>query len=269
MSPVRYMSPVLYVVDAFTNQPFLGNPAAVCLSENPCDETWMRNVAREMNLAETAFAHPIDGGYSLRWLTPKVEVDLCGHATLATAHVLWQTGKLRSDEAARFHTRSGWLICRQNHGWIEMDFPALATEFCEAPNGLATAIHAEPQSFHRTSMDYLVEIASAGQLRELVIDMNAVALFPVRGLIVTAKSDVPEYDFISRFFAPACGVNEDPVTGSAHCALGPYWSKKLGKTSLVAYQASERGGIVRMKTLEDRVLLEGQAVLMSKVEFVS
>lgn len=263
------MAPVLYVVDAFTNQPFQGNPAAVCVTESPCDENWMRNIAREMNLAETAFAHPVDGGYSLRWLTPKVEVDLCGHATLATAHVLWQTGRLRSDEFARFQTRSGWLICRPSNGWIEMDFPSLATEICEAPYGLVSAIKAEPQSVHRSSMDYLVEIASAGQLRELIVDVNAVALYPVRGLIVTAKSDSPKYDFISRFFAPACGVNEDPVTGSAHCALGPYWSRKLGKTSLVAYQASERGGIVRMKTSENRVLLEGQAVLMSKVEFVA
>jgi PhzF family phenazine biosynthesis protein len=263
------MAPVLYVVDAFTNQPFQGNPAAVCILENPCDEIWMRNVAREMNLAETAFAHPIDGGFSLRWLTPKVEVDLCGHATLATAYVLWHSGRLRPDESADFHTRSGWLACRQNDGWIEMDFPALGTESCEVPQGLLAAIHAQPLSFHKTSMDYLVEVASESQVRELIVDMNAIANYPVRGLIVTAKSDSSEYDFVSRFFAPACGVNEDPVTGSAHCALGPYWARKLGKESLVAYQASERGGVVRMQTSKDRILLKGQAVLMSKVEFVA
>ncbi len=262
------MAPVLYVVDAFTNQPFQGNPAAVCILKNPCDETWMRNVAREMNLAETAFAHPIDGGYSLRWLTPKVEVDLCGHATLATAHVLWRSGKLRPDEPAKFHTRSGLLVCRQSDGWIEMDFPALGTECCEGPTGLAAAINVQPLSFHKTSMDYLVELESESQVRELVVDMNAIAKYPVRGLIVTSKSDLSEYDFVSRFFAPACGVNEDPVTGSAHCALGPYWARKLGKASLVAYQASERGGIVQMQTSMDRILLKGQAVLMSKVELL-
>lgn len=262
------MTTTLYVIDAFTDKPFCGNPAAVCVLDEPADETWMKLVAREMNLSETAFLHPIEDGFSLRWLTPAVEVKLCGHATLAAAFLLWETGVLSPDQAARFHTLSGWLTCRRDGGWIEMDFPAVVCEPCDAPQGVAEALGCEPISCGFNGMDYLVEVASEKVLRGLNPNLSVLSLIPVRGVIVTSRSDAPEFDFISRFFAPAAGVNEDPVTGSAHCALGPYWQPKLGKSDFTAYQTSERGGVVKLSVKGDRVLLRGQAVMMSRVELL-
>jgi len=258
---------VLHVVDAFTHEPFKGNPAAVCVLDAPADEAWMKRVAREMNLSETAFLHPVDGGWNLRWFTPAVEVKLCGHATLASAFVLWETGVLRPDEAARFHTLSGWLTCRRDRDWIEMDFPAKAAAPCAAPAGLAEALGVELLWSGHSGMDYLVEVANEKTLRALQPDFRALAALPVRGIIVTCRSDSPEFDFVSRFFCPAVGVDEDPVTGSAHCALGPYWQSKLGKSDFTAWQASERGGTVKLTVSGDRMLLRGQAVMMSRVEF--
>lgn len=260
------MSTTLYVVDAFTETPFTGNPAAVCLLEAPRDESWMKLVARELNLSETAFLHPIEGGYSLRWFTPAVEVALCGHATLASAFTLWKTGVLAPETEARFFTKSGWLTCRRVRQEISMDFPAKAVTACDAPAGLAEALGCPLLFVGLNGMDYLVEVADAATLRILTPNVTALATLPVRGVIVTCASDTPEFDFLSRFFAPAAGVNEDPVTGSAHCALGPYWSSKLGKSELTAYQASERGGIVKLQVKGDRVVLQGSGVLMSKVE---
>ncbi len=261
------MNQILYVVDAFTDQPFAGNPAAVCLLEKPRDAEWMQQVAREMNLSETAFLTPLaEGGYHLRWFTPGAEVKLCGHATLASAFTLWHTGALPSDVEARFSTLSGWLTCRKTGDWIEMDFPAVNALPCDAPHGLAEALGVEPNFVGSNGMDYLVEIADAATLRSLAPNITAISELPVRGVIVTAASDQPEYDFISRFFAPAVGVPEDPVTGSAHCALGPYWATKLGKAELTGYQASQRGGVVRLAVRGERVLLRGQAVMMSRVE---
>jgi PhzF family phenazine biosynthesis protein len=216
------MSHTLHVVDAFTHRPFSGNPAAVCLLEQPADEAWMRLVAREMNLSETSFLHPIDDGWSLRWFTPTVEVKLCGHATLASAFTLWETCALKSEEAARFHTLSGWLTCRRDGDWIEMDFPAKVCEPCPPPVGLADALGCGVISCGLNGMDYLVEVADESVLRGLKPNFSALSVLPVRGVIVTCRSESPEFDFISRFFAPAADVNEDPVTGSAHCALGPY-----------------------------------------------
>ena len=228
----------------------------------------MQLVAREMNLSETAFLHPIEGGWSLRWFTPTVEVKLCGHATLASAHTLWETGAVVSDQPARFHTLSGWLTCRRKGAWIEMDFPAQVAEHCPPPAGLQTALGCELRFVGANGMDYLVEVADEATLRALKPNITALAALPVRGVIVTSRSSSAEFDFVSRFFAPASGVNEDPVTGSAHCALGPYWQERLGKSDLTAYQASARGGVVRVGVRGERVLLGGQAVTTSRVEFL-
>jgi PhzF family phenazine biosynthesis protein len=260
------MPTTLHIVDAFTDKPFGGNPAAVCLLKKAADETWMKQVAREMNLSETAFLHPIEGGFSLRWLTPSIEVKLCGHATLASAFALWETGVLTAVEKARFHTLSGWLTCQREGDWIAMDFPAVACQACIAPEGLSDALGCELVACGLNGMDYLVEVANETVLRELKPNFTALSVLPVRGIIVTCRSESTDHDFLSRFFAPAAGVNEDPVTGSAHCALGPYWQSKLHRSDFTAYQASERGGRVKLRVEGERVILRGQAVMMSKVE---
>ena len=258
----------LHLIDAFTDQPFGGNPAAVCLLDQPADESWMKLVAREMNLSETAFLHPIEGGFSLRWLTPAVEVKLCGHATLASAFVLWETGVLKPEEEACFFTLSGWLRCWREGDGIAMDFPAKQCEPAPVPDGLSEALGCEVPTCGLNGMDYLVEVADETTLRGLKPNFTALGALPVRGVIVTCRSDGKPYDFLSRFFAPAAGVNEDPVTGSAHCALGLFWQAKLGKSDFTAYQASERGGIVNLGVRDDRVILRGQAVRMSRVELM-
>ncbi len=256
----------LHVVDAFTDRPFSGNPAAVCVLNEDRPDKWLQNVAAEMNLSETAYIRTIDGGFSLRWFTPKIEVQLCGHATLASAKVLWEKGLLKPSDVARFHTLSGWLTCRQKEdGWIEMDFPAKATEPTTAQVDLAAALGADVLATASNGMDLLVEVADERTLRALRPNFSELAKLPIRGVIVTCRSESPEYDFVSRFFAPAAGIDEDPVTGSAHCALGPYWQRKLGKSSFTAYQASSRGGVVRMEVRGDRVLLQGQAIMMSHI----
>lgn len=260
------MSQSIYQVDAFTDHPFAGNPAGVCVMAGPADEAWMQNVAREMNLSETAFLYPQDGGYHLRWFTPAVEVALCGHATLASAHVLWETGILPTGKQARFHTLSGLLTAEKNGDWIEMDFPTRPEVQAEPPQDLAPALGLNPVYVGMNVYDYLVEAESEAVVRNLRPDFTHLSALPVRGIIVTCRSETPGYDFVSRFFAPAVGVNEDPVTGSAHCCLGPYWQQKLGKDDLVAYQASARGGVVRVSVRGERVLLGGQAVTVLQGE---
>ena len=255
-------------VDAFTNRPFAGNPAAVCILPKAPEERWMRDVAREMNLSDTAFLVPLDGGYHLRWFTPAVEVDLCGHATLASAHVLWEEGHLPAGAEARFQTRSGLLLARRSGEWIEMDFPAKMEEAADAPVDLAPALGVKPVYVGRNQFDYLVEVDSAEAVRGIHPDHAALRKLPVRGIIVTARSDTPEFDFVSRFFAPGSGIDEDPVTGSAHCCLGPYWSKRLGRTEFVAYKASPRGGVVKVSCRGDRVHLGGQAVTVLRGELM-
>ena len=256
----------LHVVDAFTDRAYAGNPAAVCRLAGPADEAWMRDLAREMNLSETSFLHPIPDGFSLRWLTPSIEVKLCGHATLAAAHTLWTEGVLRADEPARFLTASGWLTCRRDGEWIEMDFPALATEPVEAPAGLIEGLGTTPVALTRSTYDYVAELADEAAVRALRPDFAALARVQARGIIVTAQSVSGGFDFVSRFFAPAAGIDEDPVTGSAHCALGPYWRAKLGRDDFTAFQASARGGVVKVGVRGDRVLLRGRAVSVSRVE---
>ncbi len=259
------MIPIVQV-DAFTNHPFSGNPAAVCVLREPRDEQWMQNVAREMNLSETAFVVPHEDAFHLRWFTPAVEVALCGHATLASAHVLWQEGYLKPGTQARFDSLSGRLLADQRGEWIELDFPAKRETAAQPPSNLADALGVTPRYVGRNDFDYLVEIESAAQLRSLSPDHALLRRLPVRGVIVTSRSDSPEYDFLSRFFAPGSGIDEDPVTGSAHCCLAPYWSRILEKTEMTGYQASPRGGVVRVRLSGDRVLLGGQAVTVLRGE---
>ncbi len=250
----------LFQVDAFTSHPFAGNPAAVCLLPGPADPRWMQDVASEMNLSETAFVHPVADGLSLRWFTPAVEVDLCGHATLASAHVLWGEGHLAPDAAARFHTKSGLLTARRSGDWIDMDFPATPAEPAAAPAGLAEALGVVPRAVGRSRFDYLVEVESEDAVRRLTPDFAALARVAARGIVVTSRAATDGYDFVSRFFAPRSGVPEDPVTGSAHCALAPWWAAQLRKSEMKAFQASPRGGVVRVRVAGDRVFLGGQAV---------
>ena len=262
-------------VDAFTATPFAGNPAAVCILTSSRDETWMATVAREMNLSETAFLIPDvtdPGAWQLRWFTPTVEVALCGHATLASAHVLWEEGRLAPHAPARFHTKSGLLTCTRMSHWIEMDFPATFVEPAEPPAQLAEAIGAEFSFVGRSKFDYLAEVADESTLRALQPNHHLLRQLPVRGIIATAPADsanTHHYDFVSRFFAPGSGVDEDPVTGSAHCALAPYWAQRIGKPEMTGYQASPRGGIVRVRPVEDRVFLSGQAVTVLRGELIA
>jgi PhzF family phenazine biosynthesis protein len=261
------MTQLIYQVDSFTDQPFAGNPAGVCLLPAPAPAAWMQNIAREMNLSETAFLVRQTDGFELRWFTPAAEVRLCGHATLASAHILWQVGVLAPGEQARFHTLSGLLTAMQHADWIEMDFPARPAKPVQPPAGLAEALGAKFDYIGRDADDYLVELESEAAVRALKPDITALGKLPVRGTIVTARATDTRFDFVSRFFAPAVGVSEDPVTGSAHCCLTPYWADKLGKTEMLAYQASARGGIVRVCLAGERVLLSGQAVTVMKCEF--
>jgi PhzF family phenazine biosynthesis protein len=262
------MSQAIVQIDSFTNVPFQGNPAGVCLLGGPADETWMQNVAREMNLAETAFLYPQGDQYHLRWFTPACEVELCGHATLASAHLLFQDRHLQPDQIARFFTLSGELTARLRDGWIELDFPLRSMRETGAHPELSEALGAEATFVAADEHDCLAELASDDEVRKLSPDFGRLAGLPHRGFIVTAKSSVPEYDFVSRFFAPALGIPEDPVTGAAHCALGPYWQGKTGKDHFVAYQASARGGVVKVAVSDNRVKLTGQAVTVLRGHLV-
>jgi len=253
-------------VDAFTDRPFSGNPAAVCLLDDERDSQWMQAVAAEMNLSETAFVRPLADGFELRWFTPAVEVDLCGHATLASAHVLWSEGIVGDDEAIPFHTKSGELECARHGELIEMDFPATSAEPLQADEGLSEALGVEPSWIGGSKFDRLVLVESAQVLRTLQPDFARLKEVLVRGVIVTSESDDPRFDFLSRFFGPAVGIDEDPVTGSAHCCLGPFWGERLGKTEMTAFQASARGGIVHVRVAGERIVLGGNAVTVVRGE---
>ncbi len=248
-------------VDAFTDRPFAGNPAAVVILPAGRDERWMQSIAAEMNLSETAFLVREGDAYRLRWFTPEVEVELCGHATLASAHVLWEEGLLKTGEPARFVTKSGLLGASRKGAWIELDFPAKPEEPSAPPEELAKALGVAMTYVGKNQFDYLVEVASEETVRTMNPDHGLLARIPVRGVIVTSRCAGGKYDFVSRFFAPGAGIAEDPVTGSAHCCLGPYWKKHLGKSEFLAYQASRRGGIVKVRVGDSgRVYLQGQAV---------
>ncbi len=249
----------IFQVDAFTDSPFSGNPAAVCVLPQEGDEGWMQRVANEMNLSETAFLFQQEDGYNLRWFTPVIEVDLCGHATLASAHILWETGLLAPDQEARFYTRSGLLTAVRQDNWIQLDFPSEPEDEIDAPEKLRDALGISPNYVGKNRFDYLIEIESEESIRNLIPNFTVLRTIDSRGFIVTSVADSPEFDFVSRFFAPSFGINEDPVTGSAHCCLGPFWQKKLGKNEFTAYQASARGGIIKVHVAGERVLLAGQA----------
>jgi PhzF family phenazine biosynthesis protein len=254
------MATPIYQVDSFTPVPFRGNPAGVCILSAPRTDEWMRGVAAEMNLSETAFLLPEGDAWRLRWFTPRLEVRLCGHATLASAHILWESGREPKDRELRFNTLSGELSARLNSGWIEMNFPRTDVVPSEPPAGLFEALGAEAVFVGKYRASYLAEFADEAQVRALQPDFSALEKVQSRVVIVTARSVDPRYDFISRLFSPQIGVPEDPVTGSSHAVLAPYWSAKLGKTSLRAYQASARGGELRLRLNGERVIIAGQAV---------
>ncbi|MEM8810955.1 MAG: PhzF family phenazine biosynthesis protein [Cyanobacteria bacterium P01_G01_bin.38] len=267
-------------VDAFTDQPFKGNPAAVCVTDGPMDEGLMQSIAAEMNLSETAFLYPQADGYSLRWFTPAAEVDLCGHATLASAHVLWSEGHLAPDQTARFQTKSGLLTAQQKGDWIEMNFPPQPVHRTHVTPQLVAALccHGNINQVLKNDTNFLVELQSEAAVHNLQPNFAKMKALPVHGIIVTAQagsnkfgsneSGLGDCDFVSRYFAPAVGVDEDPVTGSAHASLGPYWQAKLGKTTLLAHQVSPRGGVLKVSygesDSEDRVYISGQAVMVMR-----
>lgn len=262
----------IYQVDAFTEKPFSGNPAGVCVLNEKLDEKIMQNIAHEINLSETAFLvksnKEYDLRYDLRWFTPEGEIDLCGHATLASAHILWEKGFLKNDQEARFSTKSGLLTAIMNNGWIELNFPALPEEKTEPPAGLLESLGVEATYVGKNIFDYLIEVESEETVRTMKPDFVKLSKVPARGVIVTARSRTGEYDFVSRFFAPEIGIWEDPVTGSSHCCLGPYWQKRLNKDEFIAYQASERGGVLKVKVAGERVLISGKAVMVLEGELL-
>jgi len=263
------MGIAIYQVDAFTDKPFRGNPAAVCILPEPGEKAWMQSVAREMNLSETAFLHRQTDAFNLRWFTPAVEVELCGHATLASAHVLWETGLLAVEDMARFHTQSGLLTAERCGEEIELNFPATPPTRASVPVGMAEALGVVPRYVGKSRYDYIVEVESEEVVRGLKPDFARLKGISVRGIMVTSVASSGKYDFVSRFFAPGVGVDEDPVTGSAHCCLGPFWSERLGKDEMVAYQASARGGVIQVRVAGKRVYLGGKAITVLRGELVN
>ena len=260
--------PLLHV-DAFATQPFAGNPAGVCLLPAPREAAWMQAIAAELSLPATAFVTPVaDGAWPLRWFSPAVELTLCGHGTLAAAHVLWETGRLARDATARFATAAGTLAAVSEGGWIAMDFPAEPATETRAPVGLADALGVKPRWVGRNRLDYVVEVDDAPTLGAIAPDFRALTAIETRGVIVTARADSPEFDFVSRFFAPRVGLPEDAVTGSAHCCLGPLWGARLGRRELAGRQMSARGGVVRVAVAGERVKLAGQAVTVLRGELL-
>jgi len=256
----------IFTVDAFTDKPFSGNPAGVCILSEERDEQWMRGVASEMNLSETAFLKKNVDGYGLRWFTPKVEVDLCGHATLASAHILFENDYLKPGEQARFNTRSGLLTATSKENRIELDFPKQPVTASSPPTGLVESLGVRPKFVGKNALYYVVEVDSEEVVRGLKPDYGRLLSVPVNGVAVTSKASTAGFDFVSRFFAPAFGVNEDPVTGSSHCGLGPFWQERLHKDELTAYQASARGGVIRVRVASNRVFLSGRAVTILQGE---
>lgn len=258
----------IYQVDAFTDKAFRGNPAAVCILSGQKEEQWLQNVAQEMNLSETAFLIREEKGWRLRWFTPLVEVDLCGHATLASAHILWEKGYEEKQSTISFDTRSGILKSSRDGEWIELDFPSEPASESEVPDTLLKALNVKPGFTGKNRFDYIVEVGSEEELRALDPNFMLLRDLETRGVIVTSLSGSSEYDFVSRFFAPACGIEEDPVTGSAHCCLGPFWQHKTGRDTFTAYQASKRGGYIRVHVRGERTRIAGKAITVLDGELI-
>ncbi len=256
----------IHIVNAFAEGPASGNPAGVCVLEKELPDEVKQKIAFDVGCSDTAFLTEGENVFALRWFTPTTEVDLCGHATLASAHVLWELGRVPTREEIRFSTKSGILTAANEGGLVEMDFPCREPWEIEAPESLSAAISRKPLYVGRNDSDHMVLYESEEIVRNAAPEMRHVKELGSRGLIVTAVSGSARYDFVSRFFAPNAGIDEDPVTGSAHCCLCPFWSRRLGKKELVGYQASERGGIVRARLLEDRVLLAGKASTAAVLE---
>jgi PhzF family phenazine biosynthesis protein len=262
------MSQRYTIVDAFTPRPFAGNPAAVLVLPEPREAAWMQLVAREFNLSETAFLVRRVDGFDLRWFTPEVEVELCGHATLASAHTLWELGLLAPGETARFHTQSGVLLARRDGEWIELDFPARIQQPAEPPAGLVEALGVTPRHVGRWHDDWLLELGSEQEVRDARPDHTRLGAVGVRGAMITSAASTADLDFVSRFFVPGAGIAEDPVTGSAHCCLTPYWAGRLGMAEMTAFQASSRGGVLRVRLDGERVRIGGRAVTVALGELL-
>jgi PhzF family phenazine biosynthesis protein len=255
----------LFKVDAFSDRIFSGNPAAVCLLDAPRPDNWMQAVAAEMALSETAFLLPEAGeaNYRLRWFTPLKEVHLCGHATLASAFVIWENKLQPSGSTLHFNTLSGLLTARQDQDWIKLNFPAKTVTPCAPPAGLLESLGIDnPLAVARDESIYVIELENEAAVRNCRPDFASLKQVEMRSVGITARSADPRFDFVSRYFAPRVGVNEDPVTGSIHCRLTPYWSQKLGQPTLTAYQASARGGVLRLSQQAERVYISGQAVMV-------
>lgn len=266
---VIHISQSIYVVDAFAHKAFTGNPAAICILSSSESADWMQQVAAEMNLSETAFLQPIEDGYHLRWFTPLAEVDLCGHATLASAHILWETGLTHPKQPIRFHTKSGILTAYKKNDWIKLDFPSEAPTFVDTyPQALIDGLGVDPISVGRNQSNYIIEVPSEEMVKEMTPNFSLLQTIEARGFLVTSRSADHTIDFISRCFFPSIGIPEDPVTGSAHCCLGPYWAYLLNKTELYAYQASKRGGFLKVRLHNNRVHLFGQAITVLKSELL-
>ena len=259
--------PLLHV-DAFAEAPFRGNPAGVCLLDAARPPEWMQAVAAELNLPATAFVHAEGEGFAVRWFSPSAELGLCGHGTLASAHALWETGRLAAAAAARFATKSGMLTAVRDDGWIALDLPAELATATSAPAGLLEAVGVKARWVGRNRFDYVIEVDDEAAVRALSPDLRALAAIDTRGVIVTARASTPGFDFVSRFFAPRVGIPEDWVTGSAHCCLVPLWAGRLGTPRLTALQASARTGVVRAEVTGDRVVLSGQAVTVLRGELL-
>lgn len=259
------MGEKIYQVDAFTHESFKGNPAGVMLLSAAKSDEWMQYFAREMNLSETAFLMKLQDKYLLRWFTPKVEVDLCGHATLASAHVLFTEDFVEQDETIHFETASGILKARFLDGWIELDFPSFGVKSTKITSQLTDTLGFAPDHIYESDVNLLVEVNDYEEVRDYQPNYEKLAALSYQGLIITSRME-GEFDFASRYFAPQAGINEDPVTGSAHCSLAPYWAQKLEKNEFLAYQASERGGVLKVRLENDRVFIQGQAVTIFEGE---
>jgi PhzF family phenazine biosynthesis protein len=258
----------IYQVDAFTSKPFSGNPAGVCILDNPADESWMQNIAAEMNLSETAFLYPEKDGYNLRWFTPETEVKLCGHATLASAHILFEKNIIPNDKTITFYTLSGEMYASKNNNKIELNFPATPPQESSEPEKLKDILGCEYEFVGKSIIGVYVVVTSEETVRQVKPDLGIIKNNNYRGVIVTSKSNGNPYDVVSRYFAPSVGIDEDPVTGSVHCTVGPFWAGKLGKNELSCYQASKRGGEVGVRVIDGRVILAGNAVTVFEIDAI-